>query len=100
MIVDTKHSYISFDGKVFNDEEVCREYEDNYLTDEELIACFHFFHDKHKDKGDWDKAVRPGDATRYRFVIRRDDTEQIIELYREFKTTEWDVAYWIFFRNT
>lgn len=78
--------YVSFDNREFESKELCELYEKNYLTDKQLEDCFHFFHKKHENYGDLDNATRPSDATHYKFKIERNEKEQTIKLYTEFRT--------------
>lgn len=78
--------YISFDNKTFNTKELCELYEKNYLTDKQLEECFHFFHKKYENRGDLDNAKKPSDATHYKFIIDRNEKQQIIKLYEYFRT--------------
>lgn len=44
-------SYKSFDGKVFELKEACESYEKSYLTDEQLVECYHFFYERKENYG-------------------------------------------------
>ena len=72
MVINKKVEYISFDGKVFDDKELCERYESTYLTDNQLEQCFYFFHSD-IDILKYDKE--------YKFKIKRDLDSQLIELY-------------------
>lgn len=86
MEVITTNAYKSFDGMSFSSKEECMLYEESYLTDEQLIDCFHFFHFKHNNLGNLDTARRPSDATFYEFKITRSTNVQEIKLYYKFRT--------------
>jgi len=84
-----KETYVSSSstgGRLFETKESCELYEASFLTDEQLEACFHFFHEKHENQGDLDNAKKPSDATHYKFYIERDGDEQTIKLYKYFRT--------------
>lgn len=78
-------SYKSFDGKVFELREACESYEKSYLTDEQLVECYHFFYE---NMGDYGKI---GDCTLdrfYGFEFNREHNFQEVALFRYLATGE------------
>lgn len=72
-------SYKSFDGKVFELREACENYEKSYLTDEQLIKCYHFFYE---NMGDYGKLGARALDMFYDFEVNREHNFQEVTLCR------------------
>jgi hypothetical protein len=79
-------TYKSKDGKEFLNKQECIDYENFYLTENQLIECFKFFYEIPEDSGNLEYAEYPSDATKYFFKFNRTQDYQKIELYYNFKS--------------